>query len=118
MDSSTAFLLIMGAIAANQLVLRVAVLRANGLVFWGLQIINLSLICGVFAFGLPGFDRYPIISWALGLIFILRVIQNNALRVKFLRFDSKEDASSKRQKVDAIMNSLRAGEKPEDPSDD
>jgi hypothetical protein len=110
LDPSTSFLILIGIIAANQLVLRVAVLRANGFAFWGLQLVNLSLICTIFAFGLPGFERYPSISWAIGLIFALRVIQNNGLRAKFLRGDVKNKRASKNREVDAMLDSLQAGE--------
>ena len=110
MTATTSFLVLIGVIAANQLVLRLAGLRARAFVFWGLQVINLALICYIFTMGLPGFEAAPLISYAIGLIFMLRVIQNNALRTKFLREDVKRQRDGQRAQVDEMMDRMNEGE--------
>ena len=117
MDSTTSFLILLGVIAANQLVLRLAALRGSAWAFWGLQIINLGLSTWIFAFGLPGFEVYPWISWAIGLIFTLRVIQNNALRTKYLREDAKKHRDSRKQEVDGLLERFKDADDEEVASD-
>ena len=103
MTATTSFLVLIGVIAANQIVLRIAGLRARAAVFWGLQAINLALICYIFSMGLPGFEAAPLISWAIGLLFVLRVIQNNGLRSRFLREDAKRHREGQRAQVNEMV---------------
>ena len=106
MTSTTSFLVLIGIITANQLVLRIAGLRSKALIFWPLQMLNLGLVCYIFTMGLPGFQGMPWISYAIGLIFTLRIIQNNGLRARYLREDAKKLRASNRKHVDALVDRM------------
>jgi hypothetical protein len=111
MTSTTSFLVLIGIITANQAVLRIAGLRGSPWIFWGLQSVNLGFICYIFTAGLPGFEASPMISYAIGLIFTLRVIQNNGLRAKLLRENVKKRRDAQRPEVDALVERLKESEK-------
>ena len=106
MTSTTSFLVLIGIITANQLVLRIAGLRSKAFIFWPLQLLNLALVCYIFTMGLPGFQGMPWISYAIGLIFTLRIIQNNGLRARFLREDAKRQRDANRSQVDELVGRM------------
>ena len=114
MTQTTSFLVLIGIITANQLVLRVAGLRSKGWIFWPLQLLNLALVCYIFLMGLPGFDGLPWVSYAIGLIFTLRIIQNNNLRVRFLQADAKRHRDASRSQVTELMGRLQDSEPQDD----
>lgn len=84
-SSNTVFLLLIGLIAANQLVMRLGALRSRAAVFWSLQAVNILVMTYVLGWGLPGFERWPVVHWLIGLLVMLRIIQNNGLRAQFVR---------------------------------
>ncbi|MFT7518218.1 MAG: hypothetical protein ACI9MC_000348 [Kiritimatiellia bacterium] len=108
------FLLIVGLIAVNQLVMRVAALRGSPWAFWTVQVLNLTIACGILLWGLPGFDHMPFIKWIFGLLLIFRIVQNNGIRSRYLRavqVEAKND--EKKQKIRELatqMASDRAAE--------
>ena len=114
MTSTTSFLVLIGIITANQLVLRVAGLRSKAWIFWPLQMLNLGLVCYIFTMGLPGFEGLPWVSYAIGLIFTLRIIQNNGLRARFLREDAKHHRQMNQSQVNDLVDRLKESERSED----
>ena len=114
MDSSTTFLVLLGIIVANQLVMRMAALKSSPWFFWGLQFLNLALVTWIFASGLPGFEMYPWISWAIGLWFTFRIITNNGERARFLRGAAQMDRKERERKVESLLSQMRENDKKED----
>lgn len=99
LDTTLIFLVAVAVIAANQGVLRVATLRRNPWVFWGLQLLNLVIACWVLLFGLPGFE-HTIGRWVgvvMGLLLIFRIVQNNMLRQRYLRREVEEEREEERK---------------------
>lgn len=93
-------------IALNQLVIRIGALRSRPAIFWSLQCINLFVVVFVLVRGLPGLERWPAASWALGLMFALRVIQNNGLRSQYLRQDKEEEKDRRRKEMNQMAEQL------------
>jgi hypothetical protein len=111
MDTATSVLLaVVAMVALNQLVLRVGALRARKEVFWSLQALNLAALCFVLVVGLPGFERWPGVSWLIGLMIMFRTVQNNGLRARYLREDKHGGRAEHARKVAEITAKLRASE--------
>lgn len=86
MDLDTGVLLgVVGAMALNQLIMRVGALTGRAWIFWSLQVMNLAVGSAVIFFGLPGFEPWPVISWMLGLLFFYRTVSNTNARAEWLR---------------------------------
>jgi hypothetical protein len=100
MDVDTAPLLtVIGALAANQIVMRVGGLRGRPAVFWSLQLVNVAVGGALVWFGLPGFEHVPVIGWVIGLLFFLRVMQNNQARARFLQAELDEGKQGKAAQI-------------------
>lgn len=98
---------VIGIMAGNQLVMRLAGLKGNRFVFYPLQLVNLLAGAAVFWFGLPGFDAWPVIGWMIGLLLFFRVVQNNSARVEWLNQRQQEAEGDARR--EAIEDALRKG---------
>ena len=85
MDLSTQALLgVVATMALNQLVIRLGGVTIRW-IFWPAQLINLGVGTAILAYGMPGFEQMPAVSWFLGLVFFLRVLQNNHVRAEIIR---------------------------------
>jgi hypothetical protein len=81
MDLSTAILFtLVAVIGANQVLVRSRYARESPRVFWTLTIGDLFLGVMVLIFGLPGFERTPVVGWVVGLLFVMHTAQNLMLR--------------------------------------
>ena len=109
-DSIPVLLVLLGLIAANQLAARVAVMRESGRLFWLLQCVNLAFVSYVLAWGLPGFEQYPAVSWAIGLLFMLRIVYTNGMRARHLRQKPAQSPRQKEKEVQRMLDAIRAGE--------
>ena len=99
---------VIGVMAINQLVMRVAGLRGLPVVFYSLQLLNILTGALLLWFGLPGFEDMPMVGWMIGLLLFFRVVQNNSARATWLRErDDDKDVDKRRQKV---AEALRRGE--------
>jgi type VI protein secretion system component VasK len=117
--STLAFLVIVAIIAANQAVLRVAALRRTPWIFWTLQALNLAIACWFLLAGVPGFDDWPLVSWILALLLILRIIQNNLIRTRYLRQAREEEIrEAKKAEARRISEALAAQEAAQRPGSD
>lgn len=98
MSSSVIFLIVIAVVIANQAVLRVAALRNSPAAFWSLQGLNMVFACYALLFGIPGLiEQYTrFIGVVFGLLIILRVLQNNMLRQRYLRQEKEERARKER----------------------
>ncbi|MBX2803226.1 MAG: hypothetical protein KTR31_36435 [Myxococcales bacterium] len=77
-------------IGANQLLVRMPVVRSQPLAFWALNVVDLVVGGLVLGFGLPGYDHAPIVSWVVGLLLVLHVAQNLQLRSSWEQEKRKE----------------------------
>ena len=59
-------------------------------------------------FGMPGFEQWPIIGWMIGLLFLLRTVQNNSARAEYLR--ERGESGDVEARREAIRKALRRGE--------
>lgn len=84
------FFAVVVVIAANQLVMRLTVLRRSPWSFWTMQAVNVAVGSFVLVFGLPGFSDYWFVPYILGLLIFLHVIQNNVTRVRTLRAEHED----------------------------
>ena len=109
MDLATsAFLGLVAVMAVNQLVMRIGGLKSRPAIFYSMQLLNLVTGSAVIWFGMPGFTDLPIVGWMIGLLFLLRIVQNNAARVEYLRERKADDGAEERR--EQIRNALRRGE--------
>lgn len=100
MDLSTLLLLgIVGVLAVNQLVMRVGALRARKAIFYSLQAVDVLVGTAILWFHLPGLTRWPVLSWAIGLVFFLHAVQNNNLRARWLRQKLKGDKARRQREI-------------------
>lgn len=114
--NSLTVLAVIGAMAANQLVMRTAGLRGRRWLFWSLQGLNLGTGTAVLLFGLPGFEHMRVVSWFIGLLFFFRVVQNNQIRVSLIRErqrSTRDKASNREEELMAALERSEAdGEEP------
>lgn len=109
--SDLALPLVIGAMAANQLVMRVHAMKGSPWIFWPLQLLNLAVGSLLILVGLPGFDAYPVIRWILALFFFFRVVLNNNERQKWLLEQQvAEDSADRRAVKEAFLDALRRSE--------
>jgi hypothetical protein len=103
--------LVVGAMAANQFVMRVAALRGSPWAFWPMQLLNLLVGSGLLWFGLPGFGNLPVVPMILSLFFFFRVVLNNNQRQAWLLEENQRQASGDlASRREAILDALRKGE--------
>jgi hypothetical protein len=92
-------LIVVGVLAANQVVMRVGALRSRAAVFWSVQALNAAVGAGLIWFGLPGFEHLTVIGWVIGLLFFLKVMQNNQARARFLQAELDEGKQGKAAQI-------------------
>lgn len=112
-ESIPILLVLIGLVAANQLAARVAVMRESGRLFWFLQLVNLTFVSYVLVWGLPGFEQYPAVSWAIGLLFMLRIVYTNGMRARHLRGATEVSPKKKEKEVQRMLDAIRAGDEDE-----
>jgi len=109
LDASTLGIVgVVGIVVANQAVLRVASLWRNPWTFWGLQAFNMALGIYLLIFGLPILAGLPFVSIILGLLVLLRVLQNNLLRTGFLREARAAETAAERRELQERIRSREA----------
>ena len=111
MDFSTTILFAVAALLGlNHLVFRIPGWERRRVMFWLVQLLNLSGAIGVLIWGLPGFDASAAtaIKWVLGLLLILHIITNNQRLVQALSDTAapRQDDARRRQ----IKAALARGE--------
>ena len=111
MDLDVAVLLgIVGVMAANQLIMRVGALTARPLVFWPLQLVNLVVGTAILVLGLPGFEAWPVVSWLVGLLFFLHIVQNNSARQEWQREWARLRRRDRDEEAERLRTALEAAE--------
>ncbi|MBT3219712.1 MAG: hypothetical protein HN348_11520 [Proteobacteria bacterium] len=104
MDLNTGVLLALIAfLGVNQSVARVSVLRGIAVLFWGVQLLNVVVSLGVLIFGLPGFDHIPIVSWVVGLLFLVHIAHNTRVRMKAGPRLGGDDLDKKKEEIRAAL---------------
>lgn len=63
-------------LALNNAIVRVPWLKTRPILFYAVQVLDVFVAAWLFWRGVPGFDDIPAISWMLGLLLILHVVQN------------------------------------------
>ncbi len=99
---------VVAAMAANQLVMRVAGLKARRGVFWALQGMNLLVGSVVVIYGLPGLPR--VVAWFVALLFFFRTVVNNNNRLAWLEEQQREAHDADGAKREALRAALARGE--------
>lgn len=113
MSTGTLFGLV-ALIGVNQVAVRTRAARDTPLLFWGLTLTDLILGTAVAFLGLPGFERLPAVGWVVGLLLILHVAQNLALRGEWEQ-EAREDARAER---DAERKARRQAREAEEAAQD
>ena len=107
------FFAVVATLATNHVLVRLPGWEQRNVLFWFVQLLNIACASWVLAFGLPGFEgNLTIVNWVLGLIFMVRAVQNNgrwseARRSRRLGTDEDEERAK-------ILAALRAGEAQEE----
>ena len=99
---------VIGAMVLNQLVMRLGGLRGNVYLFWSLQMVNIAVASALILFGLPGFEKWPIVAWMIALLFVFRTVQNTQQRTVFLRERRAERNAEELAKQQAIRAALKS----------
>lgn len=111
--------LVVGAMAANQLVMRVHALRGAPWAFWPMQLLNLAVGSALLWFGLPGFGNLPVVPFILALFFFFRVVLNNNQRQAWLLEErAREESGDHASRREAFLDALRKGEGRQSDSED
>jgi hypothetical protein len=104
-------LAVVGVLAANHVLVRVPGWERRPVLFWGAQALNLAASIYVMAAGIPGLDgSLRIFNWVFGLLFIVRIVQNNQRYSDARREARRADAQSDSARKERIRAALRAGE--------
>lgn len=112
MEPGDAILLaVVGVLASNQLVARLPGWAGLAPVFWVMQAFNVGAAIYVMALGIPGLDgNLKIFNWVFGLLFIVRIVQNNQRYGAARRDARKGSATDERARKERIRAALQAGE--------
>jgi hypothetical protein len=118
MDPATlAILGIVAVMALNHLSMYLGALKGPRGLFLALQAINLGVACAVIWYGLPGFEHLDrpgvpmgrVVAWFLGLVLVLRTVQNTQARAAWLRERLADRRRTERGRADAIRASIVDG---------
>lgn len=110
MDLATSALLgFVGVIALNELIMRVGVLRAQPVLFWSLQVINMGIASYLILLGLPGFEDRPMAGWVIALLLVFRMMRNNTVRAQIARRRREEAREERKARAEALTAALDAG---------
>ena len=101
---------VLAVMGANQLVMRVGALHARWYVFYFLQLTNIATGSAVITLGLPGFEPWPVVSWIIGLLFFFRSVQNNNLRVAWLRESRAPARTELMERAEALRQAVERAE--------
>lgn len=112
MDLSTGVILgVVGLLGLNQLLVRLGALEARAAVFYPLQVLNILAGSAVIWFGIPGLERYRVVSWFIGLMFFLHTVQNTSARSRWLREQKRSRPRS--EQAEALREALERAERRE-----
>ncbi len=108
MDRSTSvFLAIIAVLVLNQAVHRLPVLTRLRLLFWSVVCLDVGLAAGAIVFGLPGFQHAPSVSWVVGLLLGLHIVQNIRARSALVREDrmvgTKDETAERARQIRAAL---------------
>jgi len=103
------FFAVVATLATNHVLVRLPGWERRTLLFWLVQAMNVGCASWVLAYGLPGFTgNLEVVNWVVGLIFLVRAVQNNGRWTKARRA-LKEGGSDDEEKA-RIRAALQAGE--------
>ena len=70
---------IVATLAVNHLIVRLPGWERRVVLFGIVQALNIGCASWVMSVGLPGFDeQLAVVNWVVGLLFIVRAVQNNS----------------------------------------
>lgn len=105
MDLGTQTLLSIALLLAlNNALVRFAFMRTRTILFVGIQLLNTAVAVWLMARGIPGFESIPAVSWMLGLLLVLHVVQNIRWK-RAVRAEAEED-DDKERRASAIRQAL------------
>jgi 1,4-dihydroxy-2-naphthoate octaprenyltransferase len=73
-------------------------------VFWGLQAANVLVGVAVALFGMPGFARWPILSYIVAMLLFVHVVQNLSLRQRWIDADRR---AQREAEDEALLEQIR-----------
>ncbi len=98
-------------LAANQVLVRLPGWERRPSMFWAVQGVNLLVATYVMAIGIPGLDGpVRIFNWVIGLLFIIRTVQNNIAWGEARREAQEKARRGAGADRARIRDALRAGE--------
>jgi hypothetical protein len=108
MDLSTNFILAVAALLGlNRLIFHTPGWENRRMIFWGLQILNLTVIVALIAIGIPGFTgAAKAIDWVLALLLVHHVVTNNGRLMAALNkvgHTETPEGSLKREQLKAAL---------------
>lgn len=97
MDLGTRTLLSVALLLAlNNAIVRVPWLQHRVFLFVAVQVLDALVAGWLYWRGIPGFEEIPAISWMLGLLLVLHLVQN-VRWFRLLRDERDEDAAHERR---------------------
>lgn len=106
-------LAVVGVLASNHVLVRLPGWERRPALFWGAQVANLAAAVYVMGVGIPGLDGdISIFNWIFGLLFVVRIVQNNQRYSAARREASRGAASTADARRERIHEALAAGDRP------
>jgi hypothetical protein len=103
---------ILATLAVNHLLVRLPGWERRVVLFAIVQALNIGCASWVLALGLPGFDgQLTVVNWVVGLLFIVRAVQNNGRWTKARKATRDTDPMEDRKAE--IRAALERGESEE-----
>ncbi len=94
---------IVATLAVNHLLVRIPGWERRTLLFLAVQALNVGCASWVLAVGMPGFEgQLAVVSWVVGLLFIVRAVQNNS------RWSKARTAAASEDPMEARKAEIRA----------
>ena len=108
MDLSTTLILAVAALLGlNHMVFRLPGWEHRRVVFWGLQLLNLSCVVALLIVGIPGFGgATKPINWVLGLLLVFHIVTNNGRLLAALRgpnYENEAEINKKRAQFKSAL---------------
>lgn len=72
-----------GLLALNYTVPRVEAIRRHPPLFWGINTLNAVAAIVLLLFGVPGYDGHPLVRFLIGLVILMHLAQNVAVRSRW-----------------------------------
>lgn len=85
MSTQTLLVLLVLVLGLNQIVARTGSLLANPYLWRVIVFLDAVVAAGVFGVGIPGFQKMPVIDWAVGALFVMHAGEFLFLREARLR---------------------------------